>query len=496
MAIGLPRLPVDRILRKGARSDAPLIVAAKAGNALCVYALEARAQKLGLYPGQPLANAQAMVAGLDVVQADLQADARLLTDIADWCDRFTPFVALDSPHALLLDITGVAHLFGGEAAMLAHVQKAIAAQGFTVTGAIAASAAAARALSRYAPDTIAQDAKILEPLPVDALPCEAVTIHALRRAGLKTIGQVAARGPGEQATRVRREFLARPEAQMGGNKTPKSPRRALPDYNVEHCFADPVTAETAIAVTLQALAARLAEMLEQHGEGARVLEAFFFRADGKRRHITVQLGAPTRDPAVILRLFREKLGSLSDPLDPGFGFDLIRLEAALTQRAQARALGFDANENAQRETAFLIDRLSARFGAQRVLRFHPQDTHIPEAECTAIPAQYAPPAAWPGKNDGAPARPLRLFEYPEPIEAMATVPDGPPFRFRWRRVLHEVVLAEGPERIAMEWWRSAKPTRDYFRVEDDKGRRFWLYRDGPYGRETGTPRWFMHGVFA
>jgi protein ImuB len=78
------------------------------------------------------------------------------------------------------------------------------------------------------------------------------------------------------------------------------------------------------------------------------------------------------------------------------------------------------------------------------------------------------------------------------------VPDGPPIRFRWRRVLHAVIRADGPERIAPEWWRTPEgtATRDYYRVEDENGRRFWLYRDGLYDRETGTPRWFLHGLFA
>jgi protein ImuB len=518
MALWLPHLPVDRLLRKGARPDTALVVAARTANALCIHALETRAQRLGLYAGQPVANAQAMVTGLTVVEADPAADARLLEAIADWCDRFTPFVALDAPQGLFLDITGAAHLFGGEKAMLALARKSIAAQGFAVSAAIAGSAAAARALSRHAQGTIAEpgtDAVCLAPLPVAALADEPATIHALRRAGLKSIGQVAARGRAELASRFGKNFVALLEATLGRHDPPISPRRLLPDYSVEQNFADPVTAETAIAAALETLAARLGAMLEQRGEGARLLEGFFFRADGKRQSIAVQLGAPTRDPHVMLRLFRERLAALADPLDPGFGFDLVRLDATLAQRARTHSLSFDADENARGEIAFLVDRLSARFGARRVLRLHPHDSHIPEAEAVALPAQQAQPSSWPGTADGSPRRPLRLLEFPEPIEAVAAVPDGPPLRFRWRGVLHDAAKAEGPERIAMEWWeRRREPerqnkqkrlreperqnglTRDYFRVEDSQGRRFWLYRDGLYGRETVSPRWFLHGVFA
>jgi protein ImuB len=149
-----------------------------------------------------------------------------------------------------------------------------------------------------------------------------------------------------------------------------------------------------------------------------------------------------------------------------------------------------------------VDRLAALFGAQRVQRFQPQDTHIPEAAAVAVPAQYAGPTktAWHmqrGKDD-PPRRPLRLLAKPEPIEdVMALAPDSPPKRFKWRQVRHSIAHAEGPERIAMEWWRHQEqmPTRDYFRVEDEEGRRFWLYREGLYA-ETREPKWFVHGVFA
>jgi len=202
---------------------------------------------------------------------------------------------------------------------------------------------------------------------------------------------------------------------------------------------------------------------------------------------------------LIERLFRERLDALADPLDPGFGFDLIRLDSSRTERFESETAALTDTQE-EKEIGFLIDRLSARFGKERVLKFWAQDTHIPEAASTALPAQYSKPAMrWERLRDAkeAPKRPLRLFAKPEPIEVMAEVPDGPPLRFRWRRLLHAVSHAEGPERIAMEWWRAQKPqpTRDYYRV-DQEGRRFWLYRDGLYERETDRPRWYVHGLFA
>jgi protein ImuB len=209
----------------------------------------------------------------------------------------------------------------------------------------------------------------------------------------------------------------------------------------------------------------------------------------------------------MLRLLRQKLDALADPLDPGFGFDLIRLEALLAEETRPDTISFDSDENARQQIAFLIDRLSARFGEHRVQRFVPQDTHIPEAAGVAVPAQDRDFTAqnWTLKRQASdpPRRPLRLLEKPEEVfSVMASVPDGPPNRFRWRQCLHEVTRAEGPERIAMEWWRRSNPknslglTRDYFRVETQEGQRFWLYRDGLYHQTGMAPRWYLQGIFS
>jgi protein ImuB len=214
---------------------------------------------------------------------------------------------------------------------------------------------------------------------------------------------------------------------------------------------------------------------------------------------------------VIDRLFRERLEALNDPLDPGFGFDLIRLSASRTEIVVPQQRDLDANVHDHDELADLIDRIAARIGGRRVIVHLPQDSHIPERAAMAAPAQHylvaSTQANWPARTAGEPPlRPLRLFERPEPIRVpFATVPDGPPHHFTWRRVTHAVVRVEGPERIAMEWWKQDGEvlTRDYFRVEDEAGLRFWIYRDGLYGselaNEDGKPapaNWFVHGLFA
>jgi len=485
--------------------ESPLVVAAKIGNALRITACDAKAAALGLRINMPLADARAMLPKLDVAQRDDAADRRLLESIADWSLHYTPLVALDPPDGLLLDVTGATHLFGGECALLNRARTSLRRQGFAVQGAMAGSAAAAHALARYRDGLIVppgEEVHAMAPLPVEALAFDPQVAHAFRHAGLKTIGQVATRQRGELTARFGAAIVYTLDTALGRAEKPISPRGILPDYMAERIFAEPLVAQDAILETLRGLAQSLGALLAERDEGARRLEAVFFRADGRVRKLGVETGTATRDADAIARLFRERLDALADPLDPGFGFDLIRLSADRAERCETGTVAFTAGANEEKEIAFLVDRLAARFGSHRVLVFRPNDTHIPEAAGVALPAQGAEKSKLDWKTirgkDEAPRRPLRLFTKPEPVTAIFEVPEAPPVRFRWRRAWHEVVLAEGPERIAMEWWREQvpQPTRDYFRVEDSNGRRFWFYRDGLYESEAAHPRWFMHGLFA
>jgi protein ImuB len=517
LSLWLPRLPIDRIKRKAFSSEpdkTPGVVVAKQNNALQIYALDEAAARHGLEIGLPLANARAICPELTVFDADEVADAKTLGDIADWCDRFTPLVALDPPHGLFLDITGCAHLFGGEAALMRMICGALTGQGFVVSAAIAGTSVCARTLTRAGSGTIAgngEEACAVSALPVSALGADEAITRGLRRAGLKTIGEVAARAPYEITARFGGRFTTLLAHALGEGDAPISPRKPLPDYIVEKRFAEPVATDGVISTTLSQLAHMLVTAMGKQGKGARRLEASFFRTDGAVRALVVDTGRPVTAPAVIDRLFRERLDALNDPLDPGFGFDLIRLSACRTEIVVQQQRDLDANVHDNDELAALIDRIAARIGGRRVVVHLPQDTHIPERAACALPAQHhlaaATRAAWPARaGSEPPLRPLRLFEKPEPIKVpFATVPDGPPHHFTWRRAVHAVVRVEGPERIAMEWWKQdgRALTRDYFRIEDAAGLRFWIFRDGLYGSELtdeeGRPapaNWFVHGLFA
>lgn len=476
-------------------------------GALRLAAVNRRAQALGLAPGLTLADARARIPALRALDMDREADAALLARIADLCDRYTPLTALDGADGLVLDITGCAHLFGGEAGLREDLLRRLQRAGIEARASIAGTPDAARALARFGGPGIVprdDDSDTVRPLPVAALTGEPETQRALLRAGLRTVGDVADRPRVALAARFGTDLVARLARTLGEEDIRITPRRPLPACMVERRFAEPLALIEDALAALAGLATQAAGLLERRGEGGRRFEATFFHVDGKLTRLTVATGSPLRDPGTLMRLLRERLEALGDRIDPGFGFDLVRLSVVAVEPFAVVQPDLDGRAFEEEEVSALIDRLGARFGADAILRFAAIDSHIPERAARAVPAIAAPAAetrpdgpGWCRAATGAPPRPIHLFDPPHPVETLAEVPDGPPVRFRWRRVEHRVAFAEGPERIAPEWWRQSDDslTRDYYRVEDETGRRFWLFREGLYGRDTGPPRWFLHGLF-
>ena len=404
----------------------------------------------------------------------------------------------------MLDVSGVAHLFGGEAGLLADVQARFARARLTLRVGLADTPGAARALARFGRESVAPAGlagkafnRLFHDLPVAALGIAPALAADLARAGLRRIGDLAMRPRAPIAARFGAPLLARLDELHGLTRPSIEPRFPAPDFVAERRFASPIQHQEAVEATLHRLADDLVALLERRMKGARRLELALFRVDGATQRLQVAASRPLTEARAIKNLFRERLLH-GDPIDPGFGIDLMRLSCLMAEDAAPSQHAFERAFEAEQAKALaeLIDRLSARLGASRVTRQTLADAHIPERSVVAR-------AAARGEAQGVrqealqatPPRPLRLFERPEPIEALAEVPDGPPLRFRWRRVLREVAAIEGPERIAPPWWRGGEgPTRDYFRAEDSFGRRYWLYREGLYG-ETARPRWFVHGVF-
>ncbi len=418
---------------------------------------------------------------------------------------------MDGRDGLALDLSGVAHLFGGEAALVEDCLKRLAAQGITALAGVAGNPRGSWALARFSAQKIAPEnlsdkafAKLFHDLPLAALGLDEKTAADMARAGLRRIGDVALRPRAPITARFGPVPMARLDALRGLERSSIAPRFMAPDFCAERRFASPIATLEAIEATLRRLADDLVVLLERQAKGARAIELSLYRVDGDVRRIRVGASRPLNEARAIARLFAEKLASpQEDAIDAGFGVDLMRLACLAAEPLAPSQVELDRAHEAERARALadLIDRLSARLGSRAVTRRTLIEAHLPEQAEAAAPATLGEARTGGDRREPivvgcAPARPLRLFVRPEPIEAVAEVPDGPPLRFRWRRVLHDVAAIEGPERIAAPWWRRPDaPTRDYFRAEDSHGRRFWLYREGLWGRETAQAKWFVHGVF-
>ena len=447
---------------------------------------------------------------LTAMPEDQAADARLLDAMANWCQRYTPLLATDPPDGILLDIGGCTHLFGGEEKLRDDLLARVTGLGFSARAAIATSIGAASAAARFGAAAITPTDKerdLLAPLPLAALRLSSDMVAALARVGLKCIGDILDLPRAPLAARFGADLLRMLDRALAREYEPLTPRLPVAPYIAEKNFHEPIAREEDVLATVERLAARLKTALAARGDGARRLELALFRTDGVVKRIAAGTSHPVRDPHTIRALFVERLAALGDEIDPGFGFDLARLSVLTAEPCPDEQIGLGGHED-RAELDRLVDRLSARLGRWRVSRLVAHDSHIPELAAAAFQAQATARAelGWEAfrrfrvQADLSP-RPLRFLARPEPIEdVFALVPDGPPVRFRWRRALHEVIAVEGPERIEGAWWsEEGGPARDYFRVEDKAGLRFWLFRAGLYrdmARGLPRPRWFLHGMYA
>lgn len=460
-------------------------------------AIDARAQALGLHPGQKAADAAALVPDLACADHDPQADLTALEALADWCVRFSPAVASDAPDGLFLDIGGGDRLWGGEAALCAELEARLAGAGIPARLAVAGAPAAAWALARFDPGICpgGHEAARLAPLPVAALRLDEADAVQLARLGLRTVGQVMGLPRGPLTRRFGPGVLLRIDQALGRLPQALSYRRPASPWSQRLAFAEPISAPEDLARVAGDLTVMLCRQLQTAGRSARRFALSYHRLDGGSLTVEVGLALAGREPAALLRLLLPKL----DTVDPGFGVESATILADEVQPLDMAQTALDpAQIEADAALAPLIDRLANRLGADRVWRAAPVQSHAPErAVARCAPLSGKREAGW----DPAQPRPLRLFARPEPIEAaLAVLPDGAPARFQWRGLWRKVRCAEGPERIAQEWWRLASEqtsvgaVRDYYRVEDETGGRFWLFRAGFYGGEE-RPRWWLHGVF-
>lgn len=447
-----------------------------------------------------LADARARLPELRAEPYEPDADAGLLARLLEDFGRFTPMAALDAPHGLILDVTGCSHLFGGELELGRAVRGRTTRLGLTARLALAGTPQSARALCRFGPGGMfgTDSAKrAVRALSVAALEIPERDTQALRRAGLKTIGEVDERPRASLAARFGATLPAHLDRLLELEDARITPHRPAAPITADRVLLEPITEDAHVETVLGDLLIEVCGLLERSGRGARVLRLRLFRVDDGVRWLEARSARPTRDPVMIARLFRERMGAEGEALDPGFGFDHLRLEVVRSEVLSTEQTAFDQQPSRSKALGDLTDRLAARLGEDAVMRIEVVDSHLPERATRwrhTSQAVVSKPDKAPSPSVSTPVRPLRIFDPPQPIEAIALAPDSPPARFRWRRVDHRVVSSEGPERIEGEWWRRRERVRDYYRVEDAEGRRFWVFRAGRFGEEP-PPRWYLHGLF-
>ncbi|MET0245744.1 MAG: DNA polymerase Y family protein [Sphingomonas sp.] len=495
----------------------PLVTALRTENRNLIGAACPLALSIGLVPGMAITQARVLVPGLDIRPADPEGDRAELHRLAIALARhFSPIVAIADDETLAIEISGTDHLFGGEAMMAKRIIRLLARLGYVAQIAVADTLGAAHALSRQArPITICpagRHAEAIAALPVRALRIDARDNELLKRLGIDRIGELAEIPRAPLVKRFGKQIAIRIHQALGALPEPLHPVVPPQPIAATRRFAEPIATPEAIEHWLGLLVPRIVAALAERGLGALRIELVADRVDGVPQHIRIGLARPSRDPAHLLRLLLRRMESI----EPGFGIDAIALHVRRADLLGPEPVVERLDEDAAPDLAPLVDTLATRIGLQRMWRMRPIESDVPERSIARAPV-LDPPArsAAPMKADDvrrldrSPAlepwhphwpKPARLLRRPERIDhVMAELPDHAPRRFTWRGTAHKIVRADGPERVHGEWWKRASEThsvRDYFRVEDDQGRRYWLFRKGDGERSvTGDLRWYLHGVF-
>lgn len=488
----MPALAIERWARSSDDApDSPVVLTIEGPYGPIIHAVTDAAAKRGARAGARLTDARALDPALVAVAADPEGDAALVQRLATWAGRWSPLVEVDSD-SLKLDVTGVAHLFGNEQALSHDMQRRFAGIGLTARIAIGPTSAAAWALAHQDPGICRDNVKErLAPLHVSALRVNANIVRTLERLGLKTIGALLDvprlalvrrfRGAEDVVDALDRAIGRKPEP-LTSAPIDLPPRALLK-------LEEPATYSEAAGQALEQLVPALVDQLQKRRLGTRRLSLIGYRVDGSVAIASVATAIPSREPCHLHRLLVEKTTSL----DPEFGFDAFALIADRTEDLDAAQESLVAEPSDARELARLVDRLTVKLGPKRVRRPRHCESHLPERASGWEPAIHLHPPSGRGEN-----RPQRLLDRPEAIDVIYATPEGMPRRFVWRRRVHDIARVEGPERIAPEWWRqsSSARLRDYYRVEDEAGCRYWIYREGLIGDgRGGVPSWFVHGLF-
>ena len=475
-----PRLPSERVLRAHP-VDAPFALTLHQSNTDRIYCLNPLAEKTGLHRGMGLSDARAFCRDLQSRPADPEADQQFLHVLARWATRYCPWVGLEGDDGLVLDITGSAHLFGGESAMLDDMRLRLARAGIGVRFGLADTRGAAWAMAHFGKDVTCTQTRLVA-LPVAALRLGGKTCIALQRLGLRHISDLLALPRATLSRRFGTDVLLRLDQALGDQPESISSLSQAPHYGVRMTLPDPIGLTGDVMAGTKRLLERLCAKLKANDKGARILQLTLRRVDQGSQQVELRLAQPLHDAARILPLFERGV----DGVDAGYGIDQIRLAAVQIEPLVAEQISHSYERRADK-LGDLITRIGVRIGLENVQRFLPADSQIPERSFIISPAAYSrPEGGWITLRP----RPLRLFA-PEPIAGQGP---RPPTRFRWRRMAMTTGRATGPERIAPEWWLTddnwRTGVRDYWKVDTKEGRRLWLFFT------PQAPNWYVQGEFA
>ena len=518
VSVWFPTLPTDRLKSpkpsngskgpgpwrgSGQRPDLPLVTVANR----VVASVNMAASSSGLHPGMKLAQAQALVPGLAVQDADPEGDAEALLRLTEWCLRYAPLAAPDPPDGLWIDVTGGTHLHDGhlhdgETRLLRDLLRRLRSQGWAAHAAIADTPAVAHAVARFGgggvvpsgakvPSASVPSAQVIADFPIEALRLPPAMLADLRLMGFEQVGTLAAAARAPLVRRFGPELATRLDQAAGVLFEPIMPIAPPASIQTRLAFIEPLLTAEAFSCVITSLVAQVCNDMERAGLGARRLDLRFQRVDGSIQAIRIGTARPVRDASHLGRMLNERL----ERVDPGLGVEAMHLFVIAADPLGFVQTASSLLQDPGVDIAPLVDRLANRLGQAAVYRMAPVESDVPERSVRLVPALTSLTGTWPADLP----RPVRLLDPPQPIEAMALLPDHPPVAFTWRRVRHRIRHADGPERIAGEWWKREREwiaVRDYFRVEDEDGQRFWLFRRGNgTDPDTGDMRWFLHGFF-
>lgn len=481
------------MMRKAELRDVPFVLAAPERGRMVVKAANCIAEKNGITAGMVVADAKALFPTLQILDDKPELPAKLLNALAEWCLRYTPAIAVDMPDGLLLDMTGCAHLWGGEKEYLKEIVLKLRTSGYDVRAAIADTIGTAWAVARFGRVTplinAGEQAAALATLPPTALRLEPTIVQRLEKLGLYTIGSFM-HMPREV---LRRRFgtllLKRLDQALGTEDELIIPVQLPEPFQERLPCLTPVRTAKGIEMALESLLEKLSKRLAAEGKGLRTCILKCFRVDNNIQQISISTGRASRHTAHLCKLFEIKIATLR----PDLGFELFLLEASVVEdlSAEQEALWNSNGDHDDPAVAELLDRLVIKVGAGTIRRYLPDEHYWPERSVKlAFSLQEKPTTDW--RTDLP--RPIHLLPQPESITVTVPIPDYPPMLFHYGGKLHKVKRADGPERIEQEWWIEEGLYRDYYCVEDENGRRYWLFRLGHY--DSGEPKWFLHGFFA